>query len=54
VFKTSPEKRLKVSDIEQATNIPKRTIQYSLKTLTEKQFLQKLGAGPGSRYQLVF
>jgi len=54
VFKTSPEKRLKVTDIVLATNIPRRTIQYSLKTLTEKQFLQKLGSGPGSRYQLVF
>lgn len=54
VFKASPEKRLKVADIEQSTNIPRRTIQYTLKTLTEKQFLQKLGSGPGSRYQLVF
>ena len=54
VFKASPEQRLKVADIEQATNIPRRTIQYSLKTLMEKQFLQKLGSGAGSRYQLVF
>ena len=54
VFKTSPEKRLAVADIEQATSIPRRTIQYTLKTLTEKQFLQKLGSGQGSRYQLVF
>lgn len=54
VFKASPEKRLTVTDIEQATTIPRRTIQYTLKTLTEKQFLQKLGSGTGSRYQLVF
>ena len=53
-FKSSPEQRLKVADIEAATNLPRRTIQYSLKTLTDKQFLQKLGDGAAVRYQLVF
>ena len=54
VFKARPEKRLKIADIEKNTNIPRRTIQYTLRVLVEKQFLQKLGAGPSSRYQLVF
>jgi Fic family protein len=53
-FKTNPESRLKVSDIEQETNLPRRTVQYTLKVLTEQAFLQKLGQGAASRYQLVF
>ena len=53
-FKSSPEKRLKVSAIERETKLPRRTIQYALKTLSDKQFLQKLGEGSASRYQLIF
>lgn len=53
-FKSSPEKRLKVADIEKETGLPRRTIQYALKTLTYQNFLQLLGRGAASRYQLVF
>ena len=53
-FKSYPEKRLKVSEIEAVTVLPRRTIQYSLKILVDKQFIQNLGKGAGSRYQLVF
>ena len=53
-FKSSPEKRLKVSDIERGTGMPRRTVQYALKTLTKKSFIQKLGQGAGTRYQLIF
>jgi len=53
-FKSSPEKRLKVSDIEAMTELPRRTIQFALKTLVDKQFIQGLGKGAGSRYQLIF
>ncbi len=53
-FKSSPEKRLKVSDIEKDTRLPRRTIQYALQTLTKKAFIQKLGQGAGTRYQLIF
>lgn len=53
-FKTHPEKRLQVSEIEAATGLPRRTIQRSLKTLSDQGFLQQLGQGAGSRYQLVF
>jgi Fic family protein len=53
-FKSSPEKRLKIADVEAEITIPRRTIQYALKTLSEKQFLQKLGDGTASRYQLIF
>jgi DNA-binding IclR family transcriptional regulator len=53
-FKSSPEKRLKVSDIEKDTRLPRRTVQYALQTLTKKGFIQKLGQGAGTRYQLIF
>jgi Fic family protein len=53
-FRSSPEKRLKVSDIVEKTGIPRRTVQYALKTLTKQELLQILGRGAGSRYQLVF
>jgi Fic family protein len=53
-FKSSPEKRLKVSDIEKDTRLPRRTVQYALQTLTKKGFIQKLGQKAGTRYQLIF
>ena len=53
-FKTSPEKRLKVSDIMTATGLPRRTVQYALKTLSSQGFIKLLGRGAASRYQLVF
>ena len=53
-FKSSPEKRLKVSDIVKDTALPRRTVQYSLQTLTKNEIIQKLGKGAGTRYQLVF
>jgi Fic family protein len=53
-FKTSPERRLRVATVESMTAISRRTIQYALKTLADQNFLQKLGKGAGSRYQLIF
>jgi Fic family protein len=53
-FKASPERRLKIADIVRQTRLPRRTAQYALKALAEKEFLQKLGQGAGTRYQLVF
>ncbi len=53
-FKLNPEKKLKVADIEKTVELPRRTIQFALKTLTETAFLQRLGKGAGSRYQLIF
>ncbi|MDL2123474.1 MAG: Fic family protein [Deltaproteobacteria bacterium] len=53
-FRSSPEKRLKVGAIVKKTGIPRRTVQYALKTLTKQELLQILGRGAGSRYQLVF
>ena len=53
-FKSRPEQRLRVNEIVAATDLPRRTIQYALKTLTEQGFLQRRGYGAGVRYQLVF
>jgi len=53
-FRSSPEQRLKVADIVKETGLPRRTVQYALKTLTSQNFLQLLGRGAASRYQLVF
>ena len=53
-FKSNPEKKLKVAEIERTTGLPRRTSQFALKTLTEKAFIQRLGKGAGSKYQLIF
>lgn len=53
-FKSNPKQKLKVSEIEKFLDLPRRTIQRSLVTLVEKEFVQQLGAGAGTRYQIVF
>jgi Fic family protein len=53
-FKSSPEKRLTLSDLMQETGLIRRNLQNALATLVKSGFLQKLGAGPSSRYQLIF
>ena len=53
-FKSNPETKLKVADIEKTTDLPRRTIQFALKSLVEKAILNRLGKGAGSRYQLIF
>ncbi len=53
-FRSSPERRLKPAEIMAETGLVRRTVQNSLKTLLDAGFLQRQGAGPASRYQLVF
>ncbi len=53
-FKVSPEKRLRVSDIEKENGLGKRSIQKSITRLKEKGFLRKRGSGPQTVYQLIF
>ena len=53
-FKSRPEQRLQVNNIVHATRLPRRTVQYALRSLTGQGFLQRLGQGAGVRYQLVF
>lgn len=53
-FKQSPEKRLQVADLVKETGLVRRTVQNALVSLTRARFLQRLGLGPASRYQLTF
>ncbi len=53
-FKSTPERRLKVADLMTETGLVRRTVQNSLASLTEAGILQRLGAGPATRYQLIF
>ena len=53
-FKETPESRLSIKVICEATSLPRRTVGYALATLTKQGFVQKLGQGAGTRYHLVF
>jgi Fic family protein len=53
-FKSSPEKRLSLSELVQETGLVRRTVQNALVSLVTAGFLQRLGMGPSSRYQLIF
>lgn len=53
-FKLSPEKRLSVSELMTETGLVRRNVQNALVKLVKGSLLQRLGAGPSSRYQLIF
>jgi predicted transcriptional regulator len=53
-FRSTPERRLKVADLVTETGLVRRTVQNALVSLTEAGMLQRLGAGPATRYQLIF
>jgi Fic family protein len=53
-FRSTPERRLKVADLMTESGLVRRTVQNALVSLTEAGLLQRLGAGPGTRYQLIF
>lgn len=53
-FKSAPERRLKLADLVAETGLARRTVQNALVNLTEAGLLHRLGAGPGTRYQLIF
>jgi Fic family protein len=53
-FRSTPERRLKVADLVAETGLVRRTVQNALVSLTRTGLLQRLGAGPGTRYQLIF
>lgn len=53
-FKASPEKRLTLAELVKETGFGRRTIQNALVKLVQAGFLQNLGVGPSSRYQLIF
>ena len=53
-FKEKAEERVKTKDILEVTNLPKRTITTSLKTLVELDFIARYGQGAATYYQLIF
>jgi Fic family protein len=53
-FRSAPERRLKVAELMAETGLVRRTVQNALASLTEAGMLHRLGAGAGTRYQIVF
>ena len=53
-FKEKAEEKLKTSDILKETQLPKRTITNSLKTLIDKKFIARYGQGAATYYRLIF
>lgn len=53
-FKEFPESRLQIKMIVEQTDLPRRTVNDAIKTLLEKEFIQRYGQGAGIRYQLIF
>lgn len=53
-FRSSPERRLTPAELMSDTGLVRRTVQNSLRSLLDAGIIQRLGAGRGTRYQLVF
>lgn len=53
-FKNEAELRLSTGDLCKLTQLPRRTITYSLAALLKDGFIQRYGKGRAVRYQLVF
>lgn len=53
-FRSAPERRLTPADLMADTGLVRRTVQNALRSLADTGLIQRLGAGRGTRYQLVF
>jgi len=53
-FKNEPEVNLQTRDIVNKLGIPRRTVIYSLNSLSDKGFIQRLGQGRALRYKITF
>jgi Fic family protein len=53
-FRNYPEIRLTTKYLIEKTEMPRRTITKTLLQLTQLGFIQKLGIGAGTRYQITF
>ena len=53
-FRSSPERRLTPASLIAETGMVRRTVQNSLRALVEAGLIHRLGAGRGTRYQLIF
>lgn len=53
-FKNQPELKLSTKDLCEQTELPRRTVIYSLNALVKHHFIQRYGKGRAVSYQLVF
>jgi len=53
-FREHPEARLQSGKISKLISLPRRTVTRAVQELSKKGFLQQLGKGADTRYQLVF
>ncbi len=53
-FRSSPERRLTPAELIADTGLVRRTVQNALVSLVDAGIIKRLGAGRGTRYQLVF
>ena len=53
-FRSSPERRLTPAELMAETGLVRRTVQNALRSLVDAGIIQRLGAGRGTRYQLIF
>jgi DNA-binding MarR family transcriptional regulator len=53
-FRSAPERRLTPAELIEETGLVRRTVQNALRSLVDASLIQRLGAGRGTRYQLLF
>ena len=53
-FRYAPEQRLTPAMLMKETSLARRTVQNALRSLMDAGIIQRLGAGRGTRYQLIF
>ncbi len=53
-LRSAPEQRLTPADLVAETGLVRRTVQNALVALLKAGLIQRLGAGRGTRYQLIF
>lgn len=53
-FRSAPERRLTPAELMADTGLVRRTVQNALRSLVDAGIIQQLGAGRGTRYQLIF
>lgn len=53
-FREHPEARLQSGEISKLIGLPRRTVTRALQELSKTGFLQQLGKGADTRYQLIF
>lgn len=53
-FRERAESRLTAGELTEISKLPRRTVNDALLELVREKFIQQLGKGKGTYYQLVF